>query len=162
MNSEEYGLVNEEYGLIGEKYGIAFDRREFDRGVSFGAGLMTAIKDELSSETYLMGITSIIKQMKKQLDKDPVNQQREHLREKLNMSVDTLKFSVRLTRSFHYNEVTKIGQLVKMPRWKLAKWRNIGATSLDEVEDKLSQMGLSFDMTIAPDIFSTPDADPSI
>lgn len=154
-------MTEKEYDLMFKKYGTGFDPREYDKGVSFGAGLMTAISTELRSETYLMLITSIIKLMKKQLDKDPVDKHREHLREKLNMSVDTLKFSVRLTNSFDYNGVTKIGQLVQMKRWQLAKWRNIGATSLDEIEDKLSQMGLSLDMTIAPDIFSTPDVFPS-
>lgn len=154
-------MDNEEYTSMIRKYGTEFNRTEYYKGVSFGAGLMTAIINELVSEVYLTTITSIIKLMKKQLDMDPVNQQREHLREKLNMSVDTLKFSVRLTKCFHYHEVTKIGQLVQMKRWKLGIWRNIGKTSLEEIDDKLSQMGLSLDMTIAPDIFSTPDVFPS-
>ena len=78
--------------------------------------------------------------------------QREHsrpeLERKLNMSLAELELSVRATNCLESENITSVRDLVMRSEDELLEVRNLGATTLTEVKQKLVQMNMSLGMKL--------------
>lgn len=68
--------------------------------------------------------------------------------ELLNKSIDMLELSVRAKNCLDSENVQTMRQMVQMSEPELLKVRNFGKTSLKEVKNKLSALGLSLGMSV--------------
>ncbi len=69
---------------------------------------------------------------------------------KLALGINEIELSVRSTNCLNGANIDTIGELVIMQEAEMLKFRNFGKKSLLEIKDKLSEMGLSFGMDLAP------------
>ena len=67
----------------------------------------------------------------------------------LSQNVDTLEFSVRSMNCLNNANIKLIGELCTKTESKLLKFRNFGKKSLDEIKDKMNELGLSLGMTFS-------------
>jgi DNA-directed RNA polymerase subunit alpha len=72
------------------------------------------------------------------------------LAEKIAMSIEQLNLTVRSSNCLESNNIQTVGQLVKLTEADLLKIRSFGKTSLREVRQKLTDMGLTLGMTDLP------------
>ena len=68
------------------------------------------------------------------------------LRRLLNMSVNEIELSVRAANCLNNANITTVGQLAMKTEAEMLKYRNFGKKSLNEIKDKLQQLGLSLGM----------------
>ena len=73
---------------------------------------------------------------------------RKELEELLSKSVDILDLSVRSKNCLDSENIQTLGELVGLAEAEVLKFRNFGKTSLKEVKQKLSALGLSFGMNV--------------
>jgi len=64
----------------------------------------------------------------------------------LNMSVNEIELSVRAANCLNNANITSVGQLAQKTEAEMLKYRNFGKKSLNEIKDKLTQLGLSLGM----------------
>jgi DNA-directed RNA polymerase subunit alpha len=83
----------------------------------------------------------------KQIDAD-----REDLRKKLGMSVNEIELSVRAANCLNNANITTVGELAQKTEAEMLKYRNFGKKSLNEIKQKLSELGLSLGMTFEPEV----------
>lgn len=62
----------------------------------------------------------------------------------LQMSIEELELSVRAQNGLKRANINTVGDLVMKTREEMGKIRNLGQKSLDEIENKLKELGLSF------------------
>ena len=62
----------------------------------------------------------------------------------LNMSIENLKLSVRSYNCLKRSGVTTVKDLTQKTECDMVKMRNLGRKSIEEVEDKLKELGLAF------------------
>lgn len=60
------------------------------------------------------------------------------------MPIEELELSVRASNGLKRASINTVGDLVEKTREEMGKIRNLGQKSLDEIEHKLSELGLSF------------------
>ena len=72
------------------------------------------------------------------------------MRRLLDKSVEELELSVRSSNCLRAAEIKSIGDLVQKSEPEMLKYRNFGRKSLKEIQDILSEMGLSFGMDVRP------------
>jgi DNA-directed RNA polymerase subunit alpha len=84
-------------------------------------------------------------EIEKQMDSE-----REELKRKLNMSVNEIELSVRAANCLNNANITTVGQLAMKHEADMLKYRNFGKKSLNEIKDKLAELGLSLGMTFEP------------
>jgi DNA-directed RNA polymerase subunit alpha len=72
-----------------------------------------------------------------------VNQENTRLKKLLNMSVNEIELSVRAANCLNNANITAVGQLAMKTEAEMLKYRNFGKRSLNEIKDKLLQLGLS-------------------
>jgi DNA-directed RNA polymerase subunit alpha len=75
-----------------------------------------------------------------------VNQENTRLKKLLNMSVNEIELSVRAANCLNNANITKVGQIAMKTEAEMLKYRNFGKKSLNEIKDKLLQLGLSLGM----------------
>lgn len=75
----------------------------------------------------------------KRMDED-----RERLRRILSMSVNEIELSVRAANCLNNANITTVGELAAKSESDMLKYRNFGKKSLNEIREKLVEMGLSF------------------
>jgi DNA-directed RNA polymerase subunit alpha len=75
-----------------------------------------------------------------------VSQENSKLKKLLNMSVNEIELSVRAANCLNNANITSVGQLAMKSEAEMLKYRNFGKKSLNEIKDKLSQLGLSLGM----------------
>ncbi|MEM9444309.1 MAG: DNA-directed RNA polymerase subunit alpha [Verrucomicrobiota bacterium] len=78
--------------------------------------------------------------------KQQVSQENSGLKKLLNMSVNEIELSVRAANCLNNANITTVGQLAMKSEAEMLKYRNFGKKSLNEIKDKLSQLGLSLGM----------------
>ncbi|RKX32539.1 MAG: DNA-directed RNA polymerase subunit alpha [Verrucomicrobia bacterium] len=78
--------------------------------------------------------------------------EREELRKKLNMSVNEIELSVRAANCLNNANITTVGQLAQKTEAEMLKYRNFGKKSLNEIKQKLAELGLSLGMKFDPDL----------
>ena len=74
------------------------------------------------------------------------NQENQKLKKLLNMSVNEIELSVRAANCLNNANITSVGQLAQKSEAEMLKYRNFGKKSLNEIKEKLQQLGLSLGM----------------
>lgn len=77
---------------------------------------------------------------------EAVSQENTRLKKLLNMSVNEIELSVRAANCLNNANITTVGQLAQKTEAEMLKYRNFGKKSLNEIKDKLQQLGLSLGM----------------
>lgn len=72
------------------------------------------------------------------------------LEAKLNMSIAELKLSVRATNCLESEQISTVRELVRRNEDQLLEVRNFGETTLTEVREKLTELGLKLGMRVGP------------
>ena len=87
-------------------------------------------------------------------DEAPEMQSEENaeLKRLLNMSVNEIELSVRAANCLNNANITTVGQLAMKTEAEMLKYRNFGKKSLNEIKEKLSELGLSLGMNIDPSL----------
>jgi len=83
------------------------------------------------------------------------------LKKLLNMSVNEIELSVRAANCLNNANITTVGQLAQKTESEMLKYRNFGKKSLNEIKDKLQQLGLSLGMKFEAGLVE-PVASPSV
>ncbi len=68
--------------------------------------------------------------------------ERERLRKLLNMSVNEIELSVRAANCLNNASISTVGELVQKTEADMLKYRNFGKKSLNEIKDKMKELGL--------------------
>jgi len=68
--------------------------------------------------------------------------ERERLRKLLNMSVNEIELSVRAANCLNNANITTVGELAQKTEADMLKYRNFGKKSLNEIKDKLKELGM--------------------
>ncbi len=82
------------------------------------------------------------------------------LRKLLNMSVNEIELSVRAANCLNNANITTVGQLAMKSESEMLKYRNFGKKSLNEIKDKLSDLGLSLGVQVDPSLLTGPISQP--
>lgn len=80
---------------------------------------------------------------------EEVDEETVRIRRTLAKSVEELELSVRSSNCLRAAEIKTIGDLVQKSESEMLKFRNFGRKSLKEIQDLLSEMGLSFGMDVS-------------
>jgi DNA-directed RNA polymerase subunit alpha len=72
------------------------------------------------------------------------------LKKLLNMSVNEIELSVRAANCLNNANITTVGQLAMKSEAEMLKYRNFGKKSLNEIKDKLAELGLTLGMKLDP------------
>ena len=89
-----------------------------------------------------------------------VNPEQEDLRRRLNISVNEIELSVRAANCLNNANITTVGQLAQKTEAEMLKYRNFGRKSLNEIKQKLSELGLSLGMTFDADLLKPMETEP--
>ena len=85
-----------------------------------------------------------------------ISEEQNRLRKLLNMSVNEIEFSVRAANCLNNANITTVGELAMKSEQEMLKYRNFGKKSLNEIKDKLEQLGLSLGMKIDERLLDNP------
>ncbi|MBN8459321.1 MAG: DNA-directed RNA polymerase subunit alpha [Verrucomicrobia bacterium] len=77
------------------------------------------------------------------------------LKKLLNMSVNEIELSVRAANCLNNANITTVGQLAMKTEAEMLKYRNFGKKSLNEIKDKLVELGLGLGMTFEPSLLAS-------
>jgi DNA-directed RNA polymerase subunit alpha len=77
------------------------------------------------------------------------------LRRLLNMSVNEIELSVRAANCLNNANILTVGQLAMKTEAEMLKYRNFGKKSLNEIKDKLLELGLSLGLTFDPSMLES-------
>ena len=78
------------------------------------------------------------------------------LKKLLNMSVNEIELSVRAANCLNNANITTVGQLAMKSEAEMLKYRNFGKKSLNEIKDKLVELGLGLGMSFDPSLITGP------
>ena len=81
-------------------------------------------------------------------EQEEVSEEQNKLRKLLNMSVNEIELSVRAANCLNNANITTVGELSMKTEQEMLKYRNFGKKSLNEIKQKLEQLGLSLGMKI--------------
>ena len=81
-----------------------------------------------------------------------VDEERDRLRHILNMSVNEIELSVRAANCLNNANITTVGELAQKTEADMLKYRNFGKKSLNEIKDKLVELGLYLGYKFDPDL----------
>lgn len=84
-----------------------------------------------------------------------VSQENSRLKKLLAMSVNEIELSVRAANCLNNANITTVGQLAQKSEPEMLKYRNFGKKSLNEIKDKLVQLGLGLGMKFEPGLVET-------
>ena len=85
-----------------------------------------------------------------------VDHDREELLKKLNMSVNEIELSVRAANCLNNANILYVGELAGKQESEMLKYRNFGKKSLQEIKQKLLELGLQLGMKIDETIWRPP------
>jgi len=92
----------------------------------------------------------------------PQDDEKAKLKKLLNMSVNEIELSVRAANCLNNANITTVGQLAMKTEQEMLKYRNFGKKSLNEIKDKLVQLGLSLGMKFESGLVDPNSADTSL
>ena len=81
-----------------------------------------------------------------------VDEERDRLRRILNMSVNEIELSVRAANCLNNANITTVGELAMKTEADMLKYRNFGKKSLNEIKDKLTELGLYLGYKFDPEL----------
>ncbi|MCH8474143.1 MAG: DNA-directed RNA polymerase subunit alpha [Opitutales bacterium] len=84
-----------------------------------------------------------------------VSEEQNRLRQLLNMSVNEIELSVRAANCLNNANITTVGELAMKSEQEMLKFRNFGKKSLNEIKDKLEELGLSLGTKIDERLLDT-------
>ena len=87
---------------------------------------------------------------------EEVSQENTRLKKLLNMSVNEIELSVRAANCLNNANITTVGQLAMKTEAEMLKYRNFGKKSLNEIKEKLQQLGLSIGMKFESGLVEPP------
>src|SRR5215831_13144896 len=87
---------------------------------------------------------------------DKQDEEKTKLKKLLNMSVNEIELSVRAANCLNNANITTVGQLAQKTEAEMLKYRNFGKKSLNEIKDKLQQLGLSLGMKFESGLIDLP------
>ena len=87
---------------------------------------------------------------------EEVSQENTRLKKLLNLSVHEIELSVRAANCLNNANITTVGQLAIKTEADMLKYRNFGKKSLNEIKDKLLQLGLSLGMKFESGLVEPP------
>src|SRR5437016_1294504 len=87
---------------------------------------------------------------------EEVSQENTRLKKMLNMSVNEIELSVRAANCLNNANITTVGQLAMKTEAEMLKYRNFGKKSLNEIKEKLQQLGLGLGMKFDPGLVDMP------
>jgi len=87
---------------------------------------------------------------------DKQDDEKAKLKKLLNMSVNEIELSVRAANCLNNANITTVGQLAMKSEQEMLKYRNFGKKSLNEIKDKLTQLGLALGMNFEAGLIETP------
>src|SRR6266700_3309723 len=87
---------------------------------------------------------------------DKQDDEKSRMKKLLNMSVNEIELSVRAANCLNNANITTVGQLAQKTEGEMLKYRNFGKKSLNEIKDKLQQLGLSLGMKFDPGLVDMP------
>jgi DNA-directed RNA polymerase subunit alpha len=87
---------------------------------------------------------------------EEVNQENTRLKKLLNLSVNEMELSVRAANCLNSANLTTVGQLAMKTEADMLKYRNFGKKSLNEIKDRLLQLGLSLGMKFESGLVEPP------
>jgi len=85
-----------------------------------------------------------------------VSEENMKLKKLLNMSVNEIELSVRAANCLNNANITTVGQLAQKTEAEMLKYRNFGKKSLNEIKEKLQQLGLGLGMKFDPGLVDMP------
>ncbi len=85
-----------------------------------------------------------------------VSEENMKLKKLLNMSVNEIELSVRAANCLNNANITTVGQLAQKTEAEMLKYRNFGKKSLNEIKDKLLQLGLGLGQKFDPGLVDMP------
>jgi len=88
-----------------------------------------------------------------------VSQENAALKKLLNMSVNEIELSVRAANCLNNANITTVGQLAQKTEAEMLKYRNFGKKSLNEIKEKLTQLGLSLGMKFESNLIESPSGE---
>ncbi len=88
-----------------------------------------------------------------------VDPAREEMVKKLSISVNEIELSVRAANCLNNANITTVGELAQKTEAEMLKYRNFGKKSLNEIKQKLTEMGLSLGMTFDADLLKAPSSE---
>ena len=83
-----------------------------------------------------------------------VDEERDRLRNILNMSVNEIELSVRAANCLNNANITTVGELAMKTEADMLKYRNFGKKSLNEIKDKLLELQLYLGYKFDPDLMN--------
>src|SRR6187401_2676329 len=89
---------------------------------------------------------------------DKQDEEKTKLKKLLNMSVNEIELSVRAANCLNNANITTVGQLAQKTEAEMLKYRNFGKKSLNEIKDKLLQLGLGLGQKFDPGLVDMPAA----
>jgi DNA-directed RNA polymerase subunit alpha len=78
------------------------------------------------------------------------------LKKLLNMSVNEIELSVRAANCLNNANILTVGQLAMKTEQEMLKYRNFGKKSLNEIKEKLQELGLTLGMKFEPGLITLP------
>ncbi len=87
-----------------------------------------------------------------------VSEENVKLKKLLNMSVNEIELSVRAANCLNNANITTVGQLAQKTEAEMLKYRNFGKKSLNEIKEKLQQLGLGLGMKFDAGLVDMPAA----
>jgi DNA-directed RNA polymerase subunit alpha len=85
-----------------------------------------------------------------------VNEEQNRLRKLLNMSVNEIELSVRAANCLNNANIMTVGELASKTESDMLRYRNFGKKSLNEIKEKLEELGLSLGMKIDSSLLDKP------
>ena len=89
-----------------------------------------------------------------------IDPEREELRKKLSISVNEIELSVRAANCLNNANITTVGELAQKTEAEMLKYRNFGKKSLNEIKQKLSELGLTLGMTFDVEMLKQKNTEP--
>jgi len=89
-----------------------------------------------------------------------IDPEREELRKKLSISVNEIELSVRAANCLNNANITTVGELAQKTESEMLKYRNFGKKSLNEIKQKLSELGLTLGMTLDVEMLKQQNTEP--
>ncbi|MDR3274115.1 MAG: DNA-directed RNA polymerase subunit alpha [Puniceicoccales bacterium] len=85
-----------------------------------------------------------------------VNEEQNRLRKLLNMSVNEIELSVRAANCLNNANIMTVGELASKTESDMLRYRNFGKKSLNEIKEKLEDLGMSLGMKIDSSLLDKP------
>ena len=90
-------------------------------------------------------------------EKESQTEEQSELKRLLAMSVNEIELSVRAANCLNNANITTVGQLATKSEADMLKYRNFGKKSLNEIKDKLVELGLGLGMTFDESVLDPAD-----